>query len=350
MQIAHVLVGGRRVGPGESVFVIAEAGVNHNGDLAVALRLIDRAAEAGADAVKFQTFQTAALATPDAPKADYQICQTGGGSQTEMLRKMELSREAHMELRHHAVSHGLVFLSTPFDSASVDLLDELEVPAFKVSSGDLTNWPLLRHIGGKGKPVLLSTGMAYLSEVDEALRQLSESGCEEIVILHCLSNYPADPRDVNLRAIRTLWHAFQRPVGYSDHTLGTEAVLGAVALGACVIEKHLTLDNSMPGPDHTSSLNPVEFRDLVVSVRKLELALGDGRKRASASEGDTRRLVRRSLAATKDLEAGTTLQSDMLAALRPGTGLPVTMLDAVAGRKLKRGVRQFELLAWTDLE
>jgi N-acetylneuraminate synthase len=264
----NIQVGNKLIGPGQPVFVIAEAGVNHNGDLKLARALIDVAVEAGADAVKFQTFRAERLATPDAPKAEYQVQTTGNAeSQFEMLRRLELSADAHRELQAYCHERGIIFLSTPFDEEAVDLLDESGVAAFKISSGDLTNSPLLEHVASKGKPVILSTGMSELSELIEAVSVLNTAGCENPVLLHCVSNYPADPAEVNLRAMQTMRSAFDVPVGFSDHTQGIDVALAAVALGACVIEKHFTLDRTMPGPDHRASLEPTELRELVRSIR-----------------------------------------------------------------------------------
>jgi N,N'-diacetyllegionaminate synthase len=334
-----IRIGNKSVGPQQPVFVIAEAGVNHNGDLAMARALIDVAVEAGADAVKFQTFHADLLATADAPKAEYQLQTTGDGeSQLEMLRRLELTSEAHRELQFHCHERGIIFLSTPFDEAAVDLLDELGVPAFKISSGDLTNSPLLEHVAQKGKPVILSTGMAELSEVIEAVSVLNAAGCENPVLLHCVSNYPADPADVNLRAMQTMRAAFDVPVGFSDHTTGIDISLAAVALGACVIEKHFTLGRTLPGPDHRASLEPAELRQLIQAIRRVETALGDGRKMPTASELETAKIARRSLIAAVDISAGATLVREMIALRRPGTGLAPSTLETLLGQHALRDI------------
>lgn len=328
-----VEIAGRLAGPGAPCLVIAEAGVNHNGRLDLACRLVDRALEAGADAVKFQTFQTEQLVTREAPKAEYQVQATGAQeSQYEMLRRLELSPADHRALLAHCQDRGILFLSTPFDEGSADLLDELGVPAFKIGSGELTNWPFLEHVARKGRPLILSTGMSYLSEVDEALRVISHAGCDQVVLLHCVSNYPADPADVNLRAIQTMAAAFNLPVGYSDHTLGESVALAAVALGACVIEKHFTLDRGLPGPDHRASLEPAELASLVRSIRLVEKALGDGTKRPAAAEESARAVGRRSIVAARAIAAGTVLTREMLAAKRPASGLPPAWMDLLVGR------------------
>lgn len=345
-QQLTVPIGDRSVGPGQPVFVIAEAGVNHNGDLAVAKALIDVAVEAGADAVKFQTFHADLLATLDAPKAAYQLQTTAAEeSQVEMLRRLELSTEAHRELQSHCQRREIVFLSTPFDEAAVDLLDELGVPAFKISSGDLTNSPLLEHVAAKGKPVIVSTGMSELSEVIEAVSVLDAAGCVNPILLHCVTDYPANPADVNLKAMQTLRSAFNLPVGFSDHTEGIDIALAAVALGACVIEKHFTLDRSLPGPDHRASLEPHELRQLLQSIRRVEAALGSGRKVPAPSEIETARVARRSLIAARDIPAGVILKREMIVLRRPGTGLPPSRMATLLGRRALRQISAGSLLA-----
>jgi N,N'-diacetyllegionaminate synthase len=330
-----VQIGNKLIGPAQPVFVIAEAGVNHNGDLKMARALIDVAVEAGADAVKFQTFQADRLVTPNAPKAEYQLQTTGEAeSQLEMLRRLELSPNAHRELQSYCYERGILFLSTPFDQEAVDLLDGLGVPAFKISSGDLTNSPLLEYVASKGKPVILSTGMSELSELIEAVSVLNTAGCENPVLLHCVSNYPAQPSEVNLRAMLTMRSAFDVPVGFSDHTEGIDVALAAVALGACVIEKHFTLDRTLTGPDHRASLEPAELRELVRSIRRVETALGSGRKMPSASEVETAKVARRSLVAAHDIPAGATLEREMVVLRRPGTGMSPAMLETLRGRRV----------------
>jgi N,N'-diacetyllegionaminate synthase len=343
------VVRGRVVGEGPA-FVIAEAGVNHNGDLELAHRLVDAAADAGADAVKFQTFRTDALVSQAAPKARYQVETTGEGeSQRAMLARLELSAEAHATLRDHAARRGLVFFSTPFDEASADLLDGLGVELLKVPSGEVTNVPLLRHVAAKGRPVLLSTGMCTLDEVGAAVAELRAAGDPPLAILHCVSAYPAPVEDTNLRALDTLRARFGVPVGLSDHSLGIEIALAAVARGAAVLEKHLTLDTALPGPDHRASLAPAEFAGLVRGVRAIEVALGDGAKRPMPSELDTRAVARRSLVAARSLPAGHRLGREDVAVKRPGTGISPAELPAVLGRRLARSVAADELLDWSML-
>jgi N,N'-diacetyllegionaminate synthase len=346
-----VRVGGREIGPGRPCFVIAEAGVNHNGDRQLAVALVEAAAAAGVDAVKFQTFRAEGVAAPSAPKARYQLETTPGEeSQLEMLQRLELDREAHVALKREAERYGLVFLSTPFDPVSVDLLDRLGVDAFKVASPDLTNQPLLEEIGRRGRPVFLSTGLADLREVEQALGVLREAGAADVVVLHCVSEYPAAAEDVNLRAMMTMREQLGRPVGYSDHTEGSEVALAAVALGACVLEKHFTLDRALPGPDHRASIEPQELEQLVVAVRRVESSLGTGVKKPTEAERRNAAVVRRSLAAADDLPAGIVLTRGMLTSLRPGTGIPPTRIDQVVGRRLARRLARSELLAPDDLE
>jgi len=341
----RIQVVNKLIGPGQPVFVIAEAGVNHNGDLQMARALIDVAVEAGADAVKFQTFSADRLVTTDAPKAEYQLQTTGDReSQFEMLRRLELSADEHRELQSYCNERGIIFLSTPFDEEAVDLLDELGVPAFKISSGDLTNSPLLEYVASKGKPVILSTGMSELSELIEAVSVLNTAGCENPVLLHCVSNYPAVPSEVNLRAMQTMRSAFDVPVGFSDHTKGIDVAIAAVALGACVIEKHFTLDRTLFGPDHRASLEPAELRGLVRSIRRVESALGSGRKVPAPSEIETAKVARRSLVAARDIPAGATLERAMVVMRRPGTGLSPAMIDTVLGRRAVRDIAAGTLL------
>jgi N,N'-diacetyllegionaminate synthase len=345
-----VEVGKRRIGEGEPCYVIAEAGVNHNGDVELARRLVDAAAEAGADAVKFQTFRPEALTSEQAPKAAYQITSTSSEeSQFSMLKRLTLPANAYAELKRQAEVREIEFLSTPFDSESARLLNDLDVVGFKVSSGDLTDLDLLRQLAESGRPMILSTGMAYLGEVEDALRVIEEGGRSPVVLLHCVSNYPADPLAVNLRAIETLQRAFGVPVGFSDHTLGTEIVWAAVALGACVVEKHLTLDRTMSGPDHQASMEPAQLREMIRGIRQIELALGDGRKVPHPSEMDVRVTGRKSIVANRTIPQGTRLTREMLTFKRPGTGLPPSNVTVVVGRRTVREILADRLIAWDDL-
>lgn len=342
---------GRKVGAGQRCFIIAEAGVNHNGSLETACQLVDVAAYAHADAIKFQTFKADHLVTSDAPKAPYQQQTTNTAeSQYEMLRRLELSVEAHRHLATYCQEKGLIFMSTPFDEESADFLDSLDIAVFKIPSGEITNLPFLAHVAVKGKPLIVSTGMAYLGEVETAIRVIKETGNLNLVALHCVSNYPAAPTDANLRAMQTMAVAFGIPVGYSDHTLGIEVAIAAVALGACVIEKHFTLDRNLPGPDHRASLEPDELAVLVHSIRTVELALGHGRKEPAASEANTAAVARKSLVAAKDIPVGTLLTAELIAIKRPGTGLPPTMRSYLIGRTVKQAVPTGTLLTLEMLQ
>lgn len=341
----------RTIGPGQACFVIAEVGVNHNGSLELAHRLIDAVRGTGADAVKFQSFRTDALVTGAAAKADYQRHNTGvGGTQRAMLEALELSVEAHAELMAHCAQAGILFLSTPYDEESLRLLDRLDVAAIKVASTDTTNLPFLRTIDRVGRPVILSTGMCSLAEVAEAVDALDASRAGgRLCLLQCTSEYPAPVEDLNLRAMGTLGAAFGVPVGFSDHTEGTEAALWAVAAGAALIEKHVTLDRGMPGPDHRASLDIDGLRALVSGVRRVERALGDGVKRVMPSEAANREPMRKSIVAARDLRAGQCLTAADLACKRPGGGLPPSWTDRLAGRTLRRAIAADEPIRPDDV-
>jgi N-acetylneuraminate synthase/N,N'-diacetyllegionaminate synthase len=348
---AGFAVGHRRIGGDAPAFVVAEAGVNHNGDVAVALALVDAAAECGADAVKFQTFRTDALVSRAAPKAGYQVEMTGGGeSQRDMLARLELTLDDFARVQERCAKRGVVFFSAPFDEASADALERLSAPIFKIPSGEITNAPLLRHVAAKRRPMIVSTGMSTLAEVDEALATIRASGDPPIALLQCVSAYPAPPSEMNLRAIDTLRERFGVPVGLSDHTLGLEVALAAVARGAAIVEKHLTLDKTMAGPDHRASLDPVEMAALVRGIRTVESALGDGDKRPAPSELDTRRVARKSLVAARALRAGERLTAAAVAIKRPGTGIAPGDLERALGRRLRRDVAADEVLEWSVLE
>jgi len=336
----------RLIDPDRPCFIIAEAGVNHNGRLETGLALVEAAARAGADAVKFQTFKAERLAGPLAPKAPYQARTTGGAeSQQEMLQRLELGRSEHEALLAKCGEEGIEFMSTPFDEPSADLLEGLGVALYKLPSGELTNLAFLAHVARKGKPMILSTGMADLSEVEAAVESVRAAGNPPLVLLHCLSAYPAKPEEVNLRAMETMARAFGLPVGFSDHSLGLEIALAARALGARVIEKHFTLDRTMEGPDHAASLEPAELAALVRGIRKVEAALGHGRKEPAPSEAETAAVVRKSLVAARDIPAGTALTPEMVALKRPGTGLPPGMGPRIVGRTALRLIREGELIS-----
>ncbi|WP_240655710.1 N-acetylneuraminate synthase [Paraburkholderia phosphatilytica] len=315
--------------------IIAEAGVNHNGSFELACRLVDAAAKARADFVKFQTFKTEKLVTRHAPKADYQK-QTSGASESQfdMLKRLELPASAFRELAAYCDEQGIAFLSTPFDIESAIFLASIGMQALKVSSGDLTDIPFLRQLGAMGLPIILSTGMATLGEVEDALEALEASGTslERVTLLHCTTEYPAPVEEVNLRAMLTLRTAFPRAsTGYSDHTEGIDIPVAAAALGARVIEKHVTLDRAMPGPDHRASIEPHELKRMVDAVRRITSALGDGRKRPSASELPNRVVARKSIVASRPIEQGEALSPDNLTVRRPGSGISPAQWDRVVG-------------------
>ena len=344
-MVTTIDIAGRKVGPGHPCFIIAEAGVNHNGDAHMARRLVEIAAESGADAVKFQTFKAERIVSAQAPKADYQLRTTDvHESQLEMIRRLELSEEMHRELMAYCRQQGILFMSSTFDEQSADLLTELGVAVYKIPSGEITNLPFLAHIARKGKPMIISTGMADLSEVEAAVRIVEANGNQQITLLQCVSNYPADPADVNLRAMSTMANAFGVPVGYSDHTPGIEVPLAAVALGACVVEKHFTIDQSLPGPDHAASVEPEDLAALVSGIRKVESALGHGRKEPASSETNTAEVARKSLVAARHIPNGTKLTEELIAIKRPGSGLPPAMRAHLIGRSVRVDVPEDTLL------
>ena len=325
--------------PPAHVFVIAEAGVNHNGSTEMALELVDAAAAAGADAVKFQTFRADLLAAPRAPRAAYQREATGTtGGQLEMLRALELSGDAHRRLAAHCRERGIEFLSSPFDAESIELLATLGLKRLKVPSGELLDVPYLRRVAALGLPLIVSTGMATLAEVGTALAVLEAAACprERVIALHCSTEYPTPPADANLRAMVTMRDALGVAVGYSDHTEGITVAVAAAALGAEVIEKHLTLDRGLPGPDHRASLEPGVFGEMVQAVRVVELALGDGLKQPTAGELDNVAAARKSIVAARRIAAGETLGPDNLTVKRPGTGLSPLRWDDVVGLRASR--------------
>jgi N,N'-diacetyllegionaminate synthase len=320
---------------GSSIFIIAEAGVNHNGSIDIAKRLIDVAVDAGADAVKFQTFKAERLVCKSAAKADYQKMTTSANeSQFDMIKRLELDEDAHRELIDHCKNKGIVFLSTPFDLESIDMLHGFGLEIFKIPSGEITNLPYLRKLGRLKKKIILSTGMADLGEIGDALDALTISGTpkEDITVLHCNTEYPTPFEDANLRAMLTIRDAFQVKVGYSDHTLGIEASIAAVALGATIIEKHFTIDKNMEGPDHKASLEPTELKAIVYAVRNVEKALGDGVKRPSSSELKNRPLARKSIVAVRDIKKGEVFCEENITVRRPAGGINPMEWDRIIGK------------------
>jgi N,N'-diacetyllegionaminate synthase len=337
---------------GSEVFVIAEAGVNHNGDIALAKKLCEAARATGADAVKFQTFRAEDLVVPGAPTAGYQARQTGESDQFAMLRKLELTEADHVVLRDHCAAIGIEFFSTPFSVAAVDLLVRLGVRRMKMPSGELTHRALIAHAAATQLPLLLSTGMATLAEVKEALAWVdaARGSLSDVTVLHCTSAYPAPDEALNLLAITTLARETGLPAGYSDHSTGIEASLAAVALGATVIEKHLTLDQAMAGPDHAASLEPEGFTRMVQGIRRIAAMRGDGVKAPWPQEEDAARVARRSIVATSDIPAGAVLREDLLACRRPATGIAPREWDAVIGRRTRAAIAAGSVLQWDQLE
>jgi N,N'-diacetyllegionaminate synthase len=332
----------------DSVLIIAEAGVNHNGNIDLAKELIDAAADAGVDYVKFQTFNSKKLVSKNAQKADYQKENTKevGESQLKMLQKLELSKEDHLVLIEYCKSKNIKFLSTAFDLDSVDFLEELNIDLWKVPSGEITNLPYLRKIGALGKPIIISTGMADMNEIEAAINAVVTAGTspDKITVLHCNTEYPTPMRDVNLNAMNSIKNKFNVPVGYSDHTLGIEIPIAAVAMGAEVIEKHFTLDNTMDGPDHKASLEPQELKAMVSAIRNIEKAMGDGVKAPSPSEAKNKPIARKSIVANKDILNGEIFTKKNLTIKRPGTGISPMKWDEVIGSAATKDYKADDLI------
>ncbi len=331
----------------DKIFIIAEAGVNHNGDIAIAKKMIDVAVDSGTDAVKFQTFKAESVISKFAPKAEYQkIVTDKNESQLEMVKKLELDINAHMELIAYCKKKGIVFLSSPFDLESIDLLDKLGLRILKIPSGEITNFPYLRKIGSLNKRVIISTGMADLKEIEHALNILIKAGTskEDITVLHCNTEYPTPMEDVNLHAMLTIRDTFKVKVGYSDHTLGIEVSIAAAALGATVIEKHFTLDKNMAGPDHKASLEPSELMAMVMAIRNIENALGNDIKNSSKSELKNISIARKSIVAFKDIKKGDIFTEANITVKRPGTGISPMEWDKVIGMIAKKDFKEDELI------
>jgi sialic acid synthase SpsE len=347
---ATVDIGGRRVGGGAPCYVIAEAGANHNRDLDTAKRLVDAAVAAGADAVKFQTYTGRDLYSTKTPRFEY-LGDLADKPIHELLDDLALPREWQPLLAEHSRAQGIEFLSSPFDRHAVDSLDDLGVAAFKVASFEIVDLPLLEHIGSKGRPVIVSTGMATIGEIDDAISALRSGGTDEVCLLQCASVYPAPPRIMNLRAMATMRAAFDVPVGLSDHTLGIHIVPAAVAMGAELVEKHFTLDRSAPGPDHPFAVEPDELRAMVTNLREVEQALGDGTKRGPSDDeaAEMYTKARRSLVAACDIPAGTKLTREMLTVKRPGFGIQPRFLDALVGREAAVDIESDEVITWEML-
>jgi N-acetylneuraminate synthase len=342
---------GKKIGPGQPCFIIAVAGVNHNGKLDLALRLVDAAAAIGADAVKFQTFRAQEVISPLAPMADYQRANTGTDeSQLTMAKRLELSPAEHRRVFEHCRERGILYLSSPFDNASVSLLDEMGVEGFKVGSGELTNSDLLANVAKRKRPILLSTGMGTFPEICDAVGVIQSNGNPPFCLFHCVSSYPAPPSECCLAVIDSLRKAFGVPVGWSDHTLGIHISLAAVARGANLLEKHLTLDRNLPGPDHVASMEPNAFREMVKAAREIEAAIGEEYKRLQPSERNTAAVARRSIHIAVDMPAGHNIRREDLVLLRPGNGIPPSQLARIVGRRIGQPMLAGTILKYEDLE
>ncbi len=326
------------------VYIIAEAGVNHNGSFALACKLVDAAKTAGADGIKFQTFKAENLASHNAKKAEYQKGATGEGSQVEMLKKLELTYKEFIALKAYCDKVGICFLSTPFDFDSIEFLNTIDMPFWKIPSGEVTNYPYLLALARTEKPVVMSTGMCEISEIEAAINILHENGTKEIKLLHCNTEYPTPFCDVNLKAIQTMKEIFHLEVGYSDHTKGIEVPIAAVAMGATVIEKHFTLDREMEGPDHRASLEPDELAAMVRAIRNIELAIGTGEKKPSESEKKNMVIARKSIIASKNIKKGEVFIEDNLTTKRPGNGISPMKWHKVLGTKAVRDFNEDEMI------
>lgn len=329
----------------KKIFIIAEAGDNHNGDYNLAIQLVDKAVEAGADCVKFQTFVTENVISKFAEKAEYQKENTGiEESQFEMVKKLELSFEQFRSIQQYCKEKKIMFLSTPFDLDSVEFLEEIDIPFWKIPSGEITNLPYLEKIANTGKDIILSTGMCAMDEIEQALSVLKKNGAGQVTLLHCNTEYPTPLEDVNLRAMSTMADEFQVPVGYSDHTVGIEVPIAAAALGATVIEKHFTLDKNMEGPDHKASLEPEELKQMVASIRNIEKAMGSSEKKISPSEKKNIKIARKSIVAKRDIAQGEKLTEENLSVKRPGDGISPMRWYEVIGTVAVKNFKADELI------
>lgn len=349
-----IAIGEKIVGPGQPTFIIAEVGVNHNGNIKIAKEMIDLAQEAGVDAIKFQSFRAEEFVTDsedvtytyyEGKNKDRQITE----NMYSMFKRLELPIKWHRELFTYAREKGLLVFSTAQDTFAADLLDELAVPCFKVGSDDLTNLPLIKYLAKKNKPIILSTGMSYISEIQDAVETIFQVGNEKIVLLHCVSNYPTKPENVNLNCMKTMEQLFSLPVGFSDHTEGSFIPTIAVALGACMIEKHFTLDKDMTGPDHWFSCDPEELKNMVRLIRQTEKSLGSGYKTVFPFEQENHQLARRSVVAKTVISAGSVITAEMLTLKRPGTGIPPKMLELVIGRQARKDIQPNEVILWEHI-
>jgi len=347
----EIKVGNKIIAKNQPVFIIAEAGVNHNGDISMAKQLIDLAKEANADAVKFQTFTAEKLNTVSAPKATYHV-ETTGDEQSwfDLLKSQELSREDHVELLDHCKKKDIMFLSTPYDSEGADLLKELGVPLIKVASSDNNNIPFLRHLASLDIPLIVSTAMCDMAEIGESIVALKAQGVKNLVVLHCTGNYPAELENINLRAMQTIEKEFDVLIGYSDHNLSHINPIAATALGATVYEKHFTLDKTLPGPDHRASLSPEELKQFVADIRNTEVALGSSKKVVLESEKENRTKLKKSIVANVDIKRGQTIDESMLCVKRPGTGLAPKLWDSLIGKTATTDIKKDSLLTESEFE
>lgn len=343
MKMTDVKIADKLVGNGEPCFIIAEAGINHNGNITLAKKLIDAAKDAGADAIKFQTHIPEKEMLKETVTADYV-----GESLFDLLKRVELSKEEHVELKNYATDKGVLFLSTPFSKEAVDLLEEIGVVAYKVGSGEMTNLPLLGYIATKKKPMIISTGMSTFEEIEETVNFVKKLN-NNLIILHCTSTYPTRYEDVNLRVIEHLKEKFEIPVGLSDHSIGIYTALAAVVLGACVIEKHFTISRDLPGPDQKASITPKELEELVKGVRAIEKALGSTKK-VTDEELQIQKMARESVVALVDIPNGSVITNDMVWVKRPGTGIPAKHMEKVIGRQAQKDIKADTIIKWEDLE
>lgn len=329
-------------------FIIAEIGVNHNGNIELAKKMIKSACECGVDAVKFQTFNSECLVTEKTKTAEYQEKNTNENSQLKMLKKLELTYHEFKELKKYATKNNTLFLSSPFDIKSVDLLEKIDVPMYKLGSGELTNFELIEYVQKTKKPLIISTGMASLDEIKETYDFIKDK--TKLTILHCITGYPTTFNEANLNFIKTLQSNFDVPIGFSDHSPGIELPIAAVALGACIIEKHFTLDKNLKGPDHKASLNPIEFKAMVDAIRNVEVAMGDGIRRFSKNEEEIKKIARKSIILNKNICKGTIIKKDMLSIKRPGFGIAPKYLNQIIGKKATKNLDANSILKWSDIE
>lgn len=347
--MGKIKIGNKRIGEDEPCFIIAEAGVNHNGSVILAKKLIDQAKSCGADAIKFQTYITEELVTADAPKADYQKKYDKKESQSAMLKRLELNHKEFLKIIAYCRKKNIIFLSSAFDPISADFLNRAKMTAFKIGSGEITNLPLISKIAGFNKPIILSTGMADISDIKTALKTIYEKNNHKVILLHCTTNYPAKMEEINLLAISSMKKKFKVPIGFSDHTPGIIVSMASRVLGACVLEKHFTLDKKMIGPDHQASLDFNELKNLVESIRNIEKALGDGIKKPQKSELEIRKVVRKSVVAIKNIPKGEKITLSMLALRRPGTGIEPKDISKIVGKIAKKDIVRENMILWRDL-